>query len=91
MPACAAAQLYPKQSRNARLPVGFTSQDFKAGFRSLGPWQFLTSSVATYCFYNIFSVVQCLLVVFSFFKKNVVFNMSPKFQMENKPEVANVF
>lgn len=69
--------------------LGFTSQDFKAGFRSLGPWQFLMSVVATYYFYNIFSVMLCLLVLFYFFKKKL--DRSPKFQTENKPEVANVF
>lgn len=72
--------------------MGFTSQGFKAGFRSLGLWQLSMSSVATCYFYNIFfSVVHCLLVFFLFkTNKQLVFNMSPKFQMENKPEVANV-
>lgn len=49
------------------------------------------SMVATYYFYNISSVVLCLLVLFYLKKKPLVFDTSPKFQTENKPEVANVF
>lgn len=68
-PACTAARPYPQQSRNACLLEGFISQDFKAGFRSLGLWQVFMSSVATYYFCNVFSVVECLLVLFSSKKK----------------------
>lgn len=44
------------------------------------------SSVATSYFDNVFSVVQ-----FSFQKKTLVFDVSPEYLMENKPEVADVF